>query len=274
MTDANSMSDTNIEVAIAAPNVAVVTLARPPVNALGRAIREAMLRVFDRLEASAEIRCIVLTASGHVFCAGADIKEKQVLGAADGDYVRANRLTRDAFFCIVDSSKPVIAAVNGAALGAGFVLAACCDMILAADTAVFGMPEIDVGQGGGASVLQRILPPSKVRRMMLTGERVPAAELYRLGAVEACLPAADLLPAAIALAGTIAAKSPAAIQRIRGSFPTVAALDMRAGFRTEQVYTTELSMSPDGAEARRAFFEKRKPVFGATVSPTTPIAPA
>jgi enoyl-CoA hydratase len=188
--------------------------------------------------------------------------------------VRANRLTRDAFFCIVDSSKPVIAAVNGAALGAGFVLAACCDMILAADTAVFGMPEIDVGQGGGASILQRILPPSKVRRMMLTGERVPAAELYRLGAVEACLPAADLLPAAIALAGTIAAKSPAAIQRIRGSFPTVAALDMRAGFRTEQVYTTELSMSPDGAEARRAFFEKRKPVFGATVSPTTPIAPA
>ena len=145
-------------------------------------------------------------------------------------------------------------------------------MILAADTAVFGMPEIDVGQGGGASVLQRILPPSKVRRMMLTGERVPAAELYRLGAVEACLPAADLLPAAVALAGTIAAKSPAAIQRIRGSFATVAALDMREGFRTEQVYTTDLSMSPDGAEARRAFFEKRKPVFGATGSPTTPIA--
>ena len=260
------MNDTDIEVVIAAPNVAVVTLARPPVNALGREIREAMLRVFDRLEASAEVRCIVLTARGHVFCAGADIKEKKVFSDGDGDYVRANRLTRDAFFCIVDSSKPVIAAVNGAALGAGFVLAACCDMILAADTATFGMPEIDVGQGGGASVLQRILPPSKVRRMMLTGERVPAAELYRLGAVEACLPAAELLPAAIALASAIAAKSPAAVRRIRGSFAAVEALDMREGFRTEQVYTTELSMSPEGADARRAFFEKRKPAAGAPVA--------
>src|ERR1700727_1325245 len=94
----HEMNDTNIEVAIAAPNVAVVTLARPPVNALGREIREAMLRVFDRLEAKTEVRCIVLTANGHVFCAGADIKEKKVLGAANGDYVRANRLTRDAFF--------------------------------------------------------------------------------------------------------------------------------------------------------------------------------
>ena len=91
----------------------------------------------------------------------------------------------------------MIAAVNGAALGAGFVLAACCDLIFAADSAVFGMPEIDVGLGGGASFLQRILPPSKVRRMMLTGERVPAAELHRLGAVEACLPDAQLLPAAL-----------------------------------------------------------------------------
>jgi enoyl-CoA hydratase len=256
------MSDTDIEVSTPAPHVAVVTLARPPVNALGRATRETMLRVFDRLEADPDIRCIVLTARGHVFCAGADIKEKQTLSGTDGDYVRANRLTRDVFFCLVDSSKPVIAAVNGAALGAGFVLAACCDIILAADTAVFGMPEIDVGQGGGASVLRRILPPSKVRRMMLTGERVPATELYRLGAVEACLPADGLLPAAVKLASTIAAKSPTAVRRIRGSFPAVEALDVREGFRVEQIYTTELSLSADGAEARRAFFEKRAPVFG------------
>jgi enoyl-CoA hydratase len=255
------MNETHIEVTIAAPHVAVVTLARPPVNALGRDIREAMLRVFDRLEASADVRAIVLTARGHVFCAGADIKEKQALARAEDDTARANRLTRDVFFSILDSSKPVIAAVQGAALGAGCVLAACCDMIFAANTAVFAMPEIDVGQGGGASIMQRILPPPKVRRMMLSGERVPAAELYRLGAVEACLPQAELLPAALAMASTIAAKSPAAVRRIRGSFLTVEALDVREGFRFEQVYTTELSQSPDAEEARRAFFEKRKPVF-------------
>jgi enoyl-CoA hydratase len=252
------MDDTNIEVRIAAPHVAVVTLDRPPVNALGREIREAMLRVFDRLEASAEVNAIVLTAKGAVFCAGADIKEKAALGGGEGGYVRANRLTRDAFFCILDGSKPVIAAVQGAALGAGFVLAACCDMIFAADTAVFALPEIDVGQGGGASFLRRILPPSKVRRMMLTGERVPAAELYRLGAVEACLPEAELLPAALAMASAIAAKNAAAVRRIRGSFLTVEALDLREGFRIEQTYTTELSRSPEAAAARRAFFEARK----------------
>ena len=256
------MQEPNIEVTIAAPNVALVTLDRPPVNALGREIREGMLRVFDRLEGDAEVRAIVLTAKGHVFCAGADIKEKQALAGAESDYARANRLTRDVFFALVDSSKPVIAAVNGAALGAGFVLAACADMIIAADTAVFGMPEIDVGQGGGASVLQRILPPSKVRRMMLTGEHVPAEELYRLGAVEACVPIAELVPAAIAFASTMAAKSPTAIRRLRGSFSAVEALDIREGFRLEQGYTTELATSADGAEARRAFFEKRKPVFG------------
>ena len=89
------------------------------------------------------------------------------------------------------------------------VLAACCDMIFAAETAVFGLPEIDVGQGGGASFMQRILPPSKVRRMMLTGERVPAAEFYRLGAVEACIPDAELMQAALGIASVIAQSRPA-----------------------------------------------------------------
>ncbi len=254
------MSDGNVAIEITTQGVAIVRLARPPVNALGREMREAVLRCFDRLQDRADVRAIVLTAEGRIFCAGADIKEKAALGA-EGDYTRANRLTRDVFFCIVDSTKPVIAAVNGPALGAGCVLAACCDMIFAADTATFAMPEIDVGQGGGASIMQRILPPSKVRRMMLTGERVPAAELYRLGAVEACLPQSDLLPATLELATTIAAKSPAALRRIRGSFATVEALDARAGFQLEQAYTTELSRSAEAAEARRAFLEKRKPVF-------------
>lgn len=250
-----------VEVEIAAPFVAVVTLARPPVNALGREIREELLQTFDSLQDRNDVRAIVLTARGKVFCAGADIKEKQALGGVEGDHHRANRLTRDAFYCILDSSKPVLAAVNGAALGAGFVMAACCDMIFAAESAVFGMPEIDVGLGGGASFLQRILPPSTMRRMMLTGERVEAAELYRLGAVEACVPEAKLLPAALEVASAIASKSPAAVRRIRDSFQTVEGLGLRDGFRLEQNYTTELSKTPDAQEARHAFLEKRKPVF-------------
>jgi enoyl-CoA hydratase len=93
--------------------------------------------------------------------------------------------------------------------------------------------------------------------MMLTGERVAATEFYRLGAVEACLPERDLLPAALAMAATIAAKSPAALRRIRGAYSTIEALDLREGFRVEQAYTTELSRSPEAVAARRAFFESR-----------------
>ena len=252
------MSDSSVRWRIEAPNVAVVTLDRPPVNALSRDARLALIAAFDALEADADVRAIVLTAKGKVFCAGADIKEKAALAGEPADYVRANRLTRDGFFCILDSSKPVVAAVQGAALGAGCVLAACCDMIFAAETAVFGLPEIDVGQGGGASFMQRILPPSKVRRMMLTGERVPAAEFYRLGAVEACLPDAELMPAALAMASAIAAKPPGAVRRIRSAFSTVEALSLREAFHVEQAYTTELSRSPEGAAARQAFFERCK----------------
>jgi enoyl-CoA hydratase len=248
-------------VEIPQPFVAVVTLARPPVNALATALRQELIEVFDALQDRSDVRAVVLTAQGHVFSAGADIKEKQALGEVEGDHARANRLTREGFFCILDSRKPVLAAVNGAALGAGFVMAASCDMIFAADDAVFGMPEIDVGLGGGASFLQRILPPAKVRRLMLTGERVAAAELYRLGAVEACVPKAELMPRALEVAATIAAKSPAAVTRMRDSFMTVEALPMREAFRLEQAYTTELSKTPGAQEARRAFLEKRAPVF-------------
>jgi enoyl-CoA hydratase len=257
MTEA-AMNETSVQWRIEAPNVGVVTLNRPPVNALNRAARAELIAAFDALDADSDVHAIVLTAKGNVFCAGADIKEKAALAGEPTNYSSANRLTRDGFFCVLDSTKPVIAAVQGAALGAGCVLAACCDMIFAAESAYFGLPEIDVGQGGGASFMRRILPPSKVRRMMLTGERVPAAEFYRLGAVEACLPEAELMTATLSMASVIAAKPPLAVRRIRGAFSTVEALSTRDGFQVEQAYTTELSRSPDGDAARRAFFERRR----------------
>jgi enoyl-CoA hydratase len=252
---------TLVELAVPEPFVALVTMDRPPVNALNRELREALVDVFDALEDRDDIRVVVLTARGKVFSAGADIKEKHDLGPKQGDHARANRLTRAAFSSIYDSSKPVLAAVNGGALGAGFVLAACCDMVFAAEDAFFAMPEIDVGLGGGASFLQRLLPPSKIRRLTLTGERVPAEELYRLGAIEECVPSSELLTTAIGVARLVAAKSPTAVKTIRRSFPAVEALTLRDGFQLEQNYTTELSKTGDAEEARRAFLEKRKPIF-------------
>jgi enoyl-CoA hydratase len=207
--------------------------------------------------ACCNVNAISLTAKGRVFCAGADIKEKATEAGTESDCLRANRLTRDVFFAIIESGKPVIAAVQGAPLGAGCVLAAYCDIIFAAKGAVFAMREIDVVQGGGASFLLRILPPPKIRRIVLTGDRVPAFELYRLGAVEACLPESKLLPAALAVAASIAAKSVEAVRRVRGSFASVESISLRDGLRAEQVYTTELSGSPAGVAARQAFLEKR-----------------
>lgn len=244
-----------------APFVAVVSLQRPPVNALNREIREELLETIDSLQNRNDVRVIILTAEGKIFCAGADIKEKATLNSTDDSQNRANRLTKDVFFSFLESSKPIIAAINGVAVGAGFVLASCCDVILAAESATFGMPEIDVGQGGGASFLQRILPLQTMRRMMLTGERITAAELYRLGAVERCVPDAELLSVAIELATVIAAKSPSAVKKIRESFLTVESLAISEGFRLEQGYISELSKSADAHEARQAFLEKRKPSY-------------
>ena len=172
--------------------VATVTLDRPPVNALGRAIRQELLDTFDALHDRADVRAIVLTANGKVFCAGADIKERSLLTGEPGEYGRLNRLVREVFYSVMECAKPVIAAVNGAALGAGFALTLCCDIILAADDAIFAMPEVDVGLAGGVKFLQRHFTPSKARRLLLTGQRVPATELYRLGVLEECVPLAAL----------------------------------------------------------------------------------
>jgi len=137
----------------------------------------------------------------------------------------------------------------------------CCDILLAADDAIFAMPEVDVGLAGGVKFLQRHFTPSKARRLLLTGQRIPATELYRLGVLEECVPRAALIPAALAIAHDIAAKSPLAVRMLKQSFNTVENLTLRDGYRVEQGMTVELSKSEDAKEAKRAFVEKRKPVF-------------
>jgi len=123
------------------------------------------------------------------------------------------------------------------------------------------MPEVDVGLAGGVKFLQRHLTPSKARRMLLTGQRVPARELYRLGVVEECVAATDLMPVAMALAADIASKSPLAVRMLKESFNAVETQTLRDGYRLEQNMTVALSRSEDAREARTAFVEKRKPVF-------------
>ena len=240
--------------------VATVTLDRPPVNALNRELRQQIVDVFDMLSDSDDVRAVVLTAQGKVFCAGADLKDRPDPGAR-GAFGSHNRLTRETNNSIRECSKPVVAAVNGPALGAGMGLMAACDIFVAAETAVFGMPEIDVGIAGGASMLKTLLGRSLLRRMFYTGHRVTAAELYRRGIIEACTAPDDLLPTASGIAREIASKSPLAIGMAKKAANMVDLMPQRDAYRFEQEFTVALSKTEDSAEARRAFFEKRVPVF-------------
>jgi enoyl-CoA hydratase len=245
-----------------ADHVAVVTMDAPPVNAQSREFVEELIAVFDELNETAAVRSIILTGAGKVFSAGADIKSRAKVGqGAPGDTYRHLRRTREVGFCIMESNKAVIAAVNGPALGAGLGLAVCADIILASDNAVFGLPEIDIGLMGGVRHTMRVFPHTLARRMVLTGYRVPAEELYRRGIIEACVPREQLMDAAMKIAREIASKSPAALKLAKRAINTVETMSLKDGYRFEQNLTVEMTQHDDSKEAMRAFLEKRPAVF-------------
>ena len=241
-------------------HIATVVMDRRPVNAQNAAFREELIGVFDALTDREDVRVAILTGVGRMFSAGADMRERPDPDRP-GEYWKFNRLAREGFNAIHECAKPVIGAVNGPALGAGLGLVAACDIILCSDNAVLGMPEIDVGLAGGAAMLQTLFGHSRARRMFYTGWRVPAEELYRTGVVECCVPLEQLMPEAMKIATEIASKSPIGMRYAKQSMNTTMHMPARDGYRFEQGITVMLSKTEDAQEARRAFMEKRKPVF-------------
>jgi enoyl-CoA hydratase/carnithine racemase len=155
----------------------------------------------------------------------------------------------------------VIAAINGAALGAGFGLAAACDILYASENATVGMPEINVGLAGGASMLKTLFGRSTLRRMFFTGQRLSAQDLLKRNVVDDVLAEKDLLPFTMALAREIAGKAPLAIAYAKRAANMVDVMPQRDAYRFEQEFTMALSKTEDAREARMAFLEKRAPVF-------------
>lgn len=241
--------------------IATVVMDRPPVNAQNSQFRMEIMEVFDAFNDRDDVRVAILTGAGKVFSAGADIKERIGLVKQPGDYWRHNRAAREYTNCIRECKIPVIAAVNGAALGAGFGLMAACDIMMASDNAVFGMPEIDVGLAGGTSMLTNLVGKSRGRRIVFTGDRIPAQEMYRLGVIECCVPREALMEEALKMARIIAAKSPLAMRLAKEAYNVCENMPQRDGYRFEQNITEQLSHTEDAQEAQRAFAEKRKPVF-------------
>jgi enoyl-CoA hydratase/carnithine racemase len=240
--------------------VALVTMDRKPVNALNRDMRRQMVATFDEISARDDIRCAVLTAGTDVFCAGADLKDRPDPDIP-GDFLEHNRITRETTNAIRECAKPVIAAVNGAALGAGFAIAAACDILYASEEATFGMPEINVGLAGGASMLRTLFGRSTMRRLFFTGQRLSAQDMYRRDIIEEVLPRDRLLPVTMALAHEIASKAPLAMIYAKRSANMVDVMPQRDAYRFEQEFTMALARTEDAREARMAFLEKRKPVF-------------
>ncbi len=241
--------------------VAVVTLDNPPVNAYSKEFAEELIEAFDELNDTPEVRCIVVTGRGKVFSAGADIKNRQAVGDIKGETYRHLRRTREVSNCIMECNKAVITAVNGAALGAGLGPVIAADIVLASENAVFGLPEIDIGLMGGARHAMSFFPKTLARRMILTGYRVPADELYRRGIIEACVPPERLMEEAMTMARTIASKSPKALSLAKRAINTVEHMPLRDGYRFEQNLTVEMTRHEDSKEAMRAFVEKRPAVF-------------
>lgn len=242
-------------------HVATVTMNVPPVNALTRVLNDELILTFDRLSETDAVRVVVLTGEGKIFCAGADLKGRAEIIKGPGDQPAHSRRSRECFHSIRECAKPVIAAINGPALGAGLALVASCDILVAADRAQLGLPEIDVGLLGGGRHGMRLFPHSRLRRMALTGLRVGGGELYRLGIVEACVAPDELMPTALELAAAIAAKSPVAARMFKHTLNVIEDMSLRDGYRYEQDMTAQIGKTHDAKEAQAAFREKRAPIF-------------
>lgn len=239
------------------PGVLLVTLNRPPVNALSIALFKELRDVFRSVGEQPQVRCVVLTAVGRMFCVGADVKELSER-TTEGQIARSV-ISRGCFDAIRRCEVPVVAAVNGAALGAGLVIASSCDLMVASETATFSLPEINIGVMGGTRHSARVLPDKLVRYLALTGRHIDARTLQSYGGVNEVVVPDRLMDAAYDLADEIATKSPAAVRLMKESINLTEDMPVTEGYRVEQLFTTLASSLDESREASAAFVEKRPP---------------
>jgi enoyl-CoA hydratase len=244
--------------------VLVVTVNRPAkMNALNVPMLTELGQVLDEAQADDGVRALVVTGAGEkAFVAGADIEELSVQTPASG---REHARRGQALFDRIERfGKPVIAAVNGFALGGGCELAMACTIRLAANTAKFGQPEINLGLipgYGGTQRLSRLVGRGRALEIMLTGNPIGAEEAYRIGLVNRVLPAADLMAEARALAGALASKAPVAARYILAAVNGGLNMSFADGEDYEATLFGLVASTEDMREGTRAFLEKRKAAF-------------
>ncbi|WP_322494854.1 enoyl-CoA hydratase-related protein [Chloroflexus sp.] len=255
------MSDEPLVISSVEGPIAILTLNRPQaLNALSPALIDNLIRHLEMYDADDLIRAIIITGAGRAFAAGADIKA--MANATPIEMLTSGMIARWARIAAI--RKPVIAAVNGYALGGGCELAMMCDIILASETAQFGQPEINIGiipGAGGTQRLTRALGPYRAMEMVLTGATISAHEAAAHGLVNRVCPPETLLDEARRVAQTIAAKSPLAVQLAKEAVRAAAETTVREGLAIELRNFYLLFASEDQKEGMRAFIEKRAPNF-------------
>ena len=240
--------------------VAILTINRPKVNALNGATLAELRTAFEALQADDTVRAIVLTGGGEkAFVAGADINELAALTPAQGK--EHARFGQRIFDLIENLGKPVIAAVNGFALGGGCELAMACTLRIAAETAILGQPEINLGiipGYAGSQRLPRLVGKGRALEMLLSGDHITAARAYEIGLVNKVVPVAELMATATAMAQTLASKAPIAIRYIIEAVNQGLDMPLAQGQFLETSLFGAIASTDDTKEGTAAFLEKRK----------------
>jgi enoyl-CoA hydratase len=239
--------------------IGILTFNRPDaMNSLNNQTRTEFRAAMADLAADDEIKVVILTGVGKAFVAGSDIKELKQTTPLDAHNI--HRLGD----LVQNFEKPVIAAVNGFALGGGCEIVMGCDIIIASDKAKFGQPEINLGiipGGGGTQRLQRLVGVCRAKELILTGDIIRAEEAERIGLVNRVVPLDQLMPTAKEIAGKIAAKSSAAVKIAKAAINRGMQLGLESGLAYErEMYSLSLTLE-DKAEGVAAFIEKRAPQF-------------
>ena len=245
-------------------HVAEIVLDRPgAMNAVSTTMARAIAAATARVAADDTVRCVVLTSSHEkAFCVGADLTERNSF--TDADLMEQRPVARAAYGGVLDLPVPAIAAVDGFALGGGFELALSCDVVVAGEGAVVGLPEVGVGVipgGGGTQLLVRRIGWSRAAKAIFTAARMPAREALELGAVDEVVPAGTARDRALELARAISAHSPVGLRNAKRAMRLGADVGLDAGLEIEDACWRATAFSGDRREGVAAFAEKRRPVW-------------